>query len=78
VTAGTALAVDAPRLLHRRSVLGYTHNPALAMLYEPETVGLETQRELTARAARTAQQTRADEWAQSRALIASQIDWLYA
>jgi hypothetical protein len=45
---------DQPRLLHRRRQRGYTDDPSLAMFSEPEAVGANVQRDLTARSHRVA------------------------
>jgi hypothetical protein len=58
--------VDRPRLLHRRSELGYTDRPARAMISEPEAVPADYQRQLTADAPRRAAARDREVWVASR------------
>jgi hypothetical protein len=69
-------AIDAPRLLHRRSEHGYTSDPTRALGDAGEAVPVEAQAELTARVHRSERQAQLDEWARRKAAIQREIDWL--
>lgn len=56
-----------PRLLHRDSQHGYTHDTRLALDEEPEAVDAETQAELTKRAGQVYGATHAEEQLRSKA-----------
>ena len=69
---------DTPRLLHRHSHYGYTDRPEHALFQEPEAVSADTQRDLTTRAHRAAQQAQVAEWMVHRAEIERRLAWLYS
>jgi hypothetical protein len=56
---------DDPRLLPRRSELGYVEHPARAMFGEPEAVGESDQRAISVEARARFAETRADELARA-------------
>jgi hypothetical protein len=60
---------DEVRLLHRRSQVGYTSNPATAMPNEPEAISAADQQQLTELAHRRDRQRRLAAWQQTRATI---------
>jgi hypothetical protein len=57
---------DRPRLLHRRSELGYTDESRNALPGEPEAVPADYQRELTAAASRRAAARDLEVWTSCR------------
>jgi hypothetical protein len=67
---------DAARLLHVRSELGYTDRPAQALPEEPEAVSREWQLQITAQAARRAQDARRETWLTSRMRIRVELEQL--
>jgi hypothetical protein len=68
---------DPPRLLHRRSELGYTDRPAVALPNEPEAVSPEVQRGLTAQAALRARRADRASWLRARELLLAGIAELH-
>jgi hypothetical protein len=68
--------VDPPRLLHRRSELGYTEARALALPGEPEAVDAATQARLTELAHRREQDRRRADWLEARRQLIAVLDWL--
>jgi hypothetical protein len=60
---------DRPRLIARRSELGYVERAALALPHEPEAVDAATQAGLTLAAHRRQVRERADAWQTGRRLI---------
>ena len=57
------MAVDPPRLLHRRSEQGYTRSSAVALHGEPEAVSESEQRAISTEARARFTEARADELA---------------
>jgi len=57
---------DRPRLLHRRSEVGYTDRLREALPDEPEAVDTDTQRHLTRQAGRRRDDRRRDCWSTAR------------
>jgi hypothetical protein len=62
-----------PRLLHRRSELGYTDRPDLAMPHEPEAVSSSEQRRLTAEARARASEREREAWRRFRAIVLPEL-----
>jgi hypothetical protein len=59
------VAADRPRLLHRRSELGYTTSTSQAVHGEPEAVDEESQRQISVQARTRFAETRSDELARA-------------
>ena len=62
----TVSRVDKPRLLHGRSELAYTTDPARALKAEPEAVSQDVQLELTRRVETRARSIRIELWLEAR------------
>ena len=67
---------DPVRLLHKRSAHGYTSNPARALFAEPEAVGSEIQRAITAEVHQSAHDRQVEQWRERQAAIARELEWL--
>jgi hypothetical protein len=65
-----------PRLLHRRSELGYTDRIATALAAEPEAVDADTQDELTRSAGMREHDRRRRTWAGVRGRLTDALDEL--
>ena len=74
----SAIADDAPRLLHVRSELGYTDRVDLALVDEPEAVSPDYQSYLTREAARVRHDRDLEVWRSSRLIVADELDRLDA
>jgi hypothetical protein len=70
----TVLQVDEPRLLHRRSELGYTRRSPEALEEEPEAVDADTQARLTRESRRRATLDRLAAWRSMRDRLEDVLD----
>jgi hypothetical protein len=61
------------RLLHRRSELGYTDRPDLALYQEPEAVSADEQRRLTAEARLRADEREREAWRRFREIVMPEL-----
>jgi len=68
--------VDSPRLLARRSELGYTDRLETAVRDEPEAVDASTQARLTRQAGQKADQKRRQAWIDARQRIVGELEVL--
>lgn len=68
--------MDRPRLLHRRSELGYTDRTVRSLSGEPEAVPANYQRQLTAAAPKRAAARDHEVWIASRDRIVGELDRL--
>jgi hypothetical protein len=70
------VGLDRPRLLHRRSELGYTDRLQAAVPGEPEAVPADYQRRLTAEAPRRAAARDLEVWTPARDRIRGELERL--
>jgi hypothetical protein len=68
-----ATGADKPRLLAKRSEVGYVSDSARALRGEPEAVSASEQRHLTQLARRRERQRRVDAWRPARSLLMAGI-----
>jgi hypothetical protein len=68
------VAYDRPRLLHRRSELGYTDTTQTAMQGEPEAVPAEYQRRLTDAARRRQEAAQQEAWRRAHGEITDAVE----
>jgi hypothetical protein len=61
------------RFLHRRSELGYTDRPDLALPFEPEAVSSSEQRRLTAEARARATEREREAWHRFRQIVIPEL-----
>jgi hypothetical protein len=63
----------AARFLHRRSELGYTDRPDLALWHEPEAVSADEQRRLTAQARLHAAEREREAWRRFEQIVMPEL-----